>query len=164
MQVDIEERLKGWGRWCRVRLGPATCASIEGRYRRRYRADDTTEGWGNWLLCPPAQYQGPVNQLEALEVERTMRHLYRKHSKALKLTYVFLLPSTMVCRRIAIPHILWHSFIYYAKCCVENRLTLKKHSIILAVHSELPNLPRLTRDLEPIGSRCNGVEELSSLA
>jgi hypothetical protein len=162
MQVDVVAELENWGRWVRGGHGGISqCESIEGNYRRRRVPGETDYGWGDYLTePPPADPPPPIDVLQALAVERTMRFLPRPHRIALKLKYVRKLSPDRICGRLAIPYDMWEVFLLHAQLLVKNRLTRENSGNTLAIHADLPHLPRLTRDLEPSGSGCNGKEEV----
>lgn len=114
--TEIERRLTEWARWVTVRHPPGHCRSIEHRYlhpRWRVEQQDST---------PEPSPHAPVDVLAALAVERTMRFLPVKHSKALRLSYVSRLPWADCCRRLAIRLDKWAEFVADARFMVKNRL------------------------------------------
>jgi hypothetical protein len=52
-EQNLSERIANWARYTAERgWRSSTCMSIEGRYRRTSRPDDTKDGWGDWLITP----------------------------------------------------------------------------------------------------------------
>ena len=124
MQDEISCLLTNWARWLHSgRGGGGTCFSIEGRYRRKTRADDTPTGWGDWLSTPPGHVLPPIDELAALRVERTMRHLPVKHRKALTLHFLHRVPERRICQRLGLRYVDWDGFLHDAMNMVENLLT-----------------------------------------
>jgi hypothetical protein len=119
--AEIHERLVEWGRWVRLRPRQGHCFSIEHRYKLR-RLDDTPYGWGSWLSTPPTPPLPAVDALAALEVERTMRHIPKKHRIALKLEYVYRMPWRLICKRLSLPYDCWWVHLSEAQNMVANRL------------------------------------------
>jgi hypothetical protein len=105
--IPIAELLVNWGRWVRVRQHQGHCLSIEHRYRRHARPDDTPSGWNDWLSTPPPQTLPAVDVRAALEVERIMRHIPRRHRLALKLEYAMRMPWKVSCKRLSLPYQCW---------------------------------------------------------
>jgi len=139
-QFDLDYLLTNWARWLRSGRGAsASCFSIEGRYRRKSRADDTPTGWGDWLVTPPGHVPPPIDELAALEVERTMRHLPRRQRKAIVLYWVFRMPERMICRRLALRYVDWTGFLAAATCMIGNLLTRRQFARTFAANSHLPS-------------------------
>ena len=122
---DICERLREWGRWVRVRQHQGHCLSIEHRYRRHARPDDTPTGFEDWSSTPPTQTLPAVDAQAALEVEKVMRWIEPKHRRALKLHYVMRMGDKMICRRLVIRFADFDSFLSDAQQMVMNRLIRK---------------------------------------
>jgi hypothetical protein len=122
-----EAALQNWARWCRSgHGGPGQCLSAEGRYRRVRIPGDTPTGWGDYLVTAPEAYEGPIDILGALEVERVMRFLPAKHKTALQLHYIYRLPPRMICRRLGLGYRKLEAFLIVAALMVQNRLTSAK--------------------------------------
>jgi DNA-directed RNA polymerase specialized sigma24 family protein len=117
----IDELLKNWARWVRVHQRQGRCGSIEHRYKLR-RGDDTPYGWGAWLTTPPQVMLPQLDALAALEVEKTMRRLPRKHRQALKYEYVYRLPWKMSCKRLGLGYDRWGEHLSRAQQMVVNLL------------------------------------------
>lgn len=134
---DVHELLLNWSRWVRLRPHQGHCFSIEHRYKLR-RVDDTVYGWGSWNTTPPSSPLPAVDSLSALEVERVMRFLPRKHRLALKLEYVFRMPWKMACKRLSLPYNLWWEHLSQAQQMVANRLTRRGKGYIRPPQFDLP--------------------------
>jgi hypothetical protein len=165
--TDIVARLEEWGRWARTRPHYQRCYSIEGRYRRKSRADDTPTGWGDWLITPPGRVPLPkVNELAALEVERTMRWIPKLHRRVLRFAYVYKMPADIASERLAIPYDLWGTYLCDAQQMVANRIirltskNLGRRSVSTFGVAEFATSN--VRPLEPVGSGCNEVREVTA--
>ena len=117
----VEAQLVNWGRWVRLRPVQGHCRSIEHRFKFK-RIDDTKDGWGAWETTPPPIPLPAIDLLAALEVERVMRFLPRKHRLALKLEYVYRMPWRLICKRLYMPYQGWWEHLSEAQNMVENLL------------------------------------------
>jgi len=88
---DIVAQLKNWGNWARLRPHYGHCYSIEHKYIH-------PQYW-HWY---PQEPRVEVDQLSALAVERTMRHIPYLHRLALKLLYVYRLPVRTTRRAVCV--------------------------------------------------------------
>jgi len=116
--------------------------SIEGRYRRHARPDDTVYGWGAWQTTPPPQTLPAVDPFAALEVERCMRHLPRKHKLALKLNYVYRMSWKLCCKRLSLAYDMWGEHLSQAQAMVANLLRRHGKRNISVDNSTFRLLPR----------------------
>lgn len=116
----VEAMLQNWARYVRGRKVQGHCASIEHRFNWKKRPDDTPTGWGDWHWSDKNRiaYEAPVDALQAIEVERTMRHLPDGHRKALRLAYVDRMPRKMVCLRLVIAYRDYDRYLDDARCMV----------------------------------------------
>lgn len=132
----MESALQNWSRWIRSREhSHAQCYSIEGRFRRKSRADDTPTGYGDWLTTPPTQIMPPVDIIAAAAVDRIMHRVPKRPRVAIFLHYVHHMPRQIICRRLAIRFNEWTAFMDSARLMVENLLTSgRKRQIIREDH------------------------------
>jgi hypothetical protein len=112
MQAEswIHARLTNWGHWARTRTHYGHCYSIEHQYR-------SPQHWN------PPEPRIVVDVPEAMEVERVMRHIPRRHSVALACHFVWRLPQKACCQRVMLRFDLWDEFLGDAMHMVQNRLT-----------------------------------------
>lgn len=72
----ITTELENWGRWARDRYHRQHCASIEHRYTRKARLDETPTGWGDWEdSAPPPPPQAPIDVLAAIRVQKVLSRM-----------------------------------------------------------------------------------------
>ncbi len=150
----IESALQNWGRWALARGVQGHCASIEYRYRSKLRPDLTPTGWGDWIAYSayiPPPPPPPVDALQALAVERMMRHLPDDHRKALKFAYVFRMPPDLICLRLAIRHEGWGRFLGDSQNMVANLLTRHTKYAIIRLQFDKPVK---TETSAPVGAEC----------
>ena len=107
--MNIDATLRNWGSWARERPIYGHCHSIEHRYR-------SPQCWNEVL--PKVL----IDPLQALETERVMRFLPRKHRLALKFNYVFRAPWRWSCQRLVLRYDLWGEHLSDAQNMVANRL------------------------------------------
>lgn len=124
--MSIDDDLRNWARWVRGRTARGHCASIEHRYHNKLRPDMTPTGWGDWIPAVPPPVLPPIDALQALEVERTMRHLPDGHRRALVLYYVARLPYKGCCRALHLGYDRWPKFLADAQCMVANLLLQRR--------------------------------------
>lgn len=153
--------LRNWGRWVRDREIQGHCASIEHRYRPRWRPDSAPTGWGDWLTTPVHGLLPSVDPLLALAVERTMRHVPTDHRRALKLHYVLRMPWRLSCKRLHLAYDCWEQFLCDAQYMVANLLKQSTQKPLTNIHFgrisvSTIRIPVQTETLEPVGSEGNG--------
>ena len=157
MRIEtVHAALENWGRWVRVRQAQGHCASIEYRYRSKLRPDETPTGWGDWREAPPVPPLPPVDTLQALEIERCMRHLPDGHRKALKLAYVYRMPSKLICLRLALNKLDYDRFMGDARAMVA---AVFKRRCTVTVEYDIRTqirLPAFAETTEPLGFGCIG--------
>jgi hypothetical protein len=122
---DIELRLEEWGRWVVERRSPGQCGSLEKRFRRRSREDDTPTGHVDWGLNPVRTPPPPMDPFRALEVERVMRHIPELHRKVLTLVYVFRFSRQIAVGRCGVPTKDGDDFFSDAQRMVVNAMRLR---------------------------------------
>ena len=110
--MTIDDALQNWARWARDRAIQGHCASIEYRFRFRTTPDV------DWREAPPVVPLPPIDALEALEVERVMRHLPEGHRRALVLFYVVRIPYKGCCRLLHLGYDMWGKYLSDAQCMV----------------------------------------------
>ena len=133
--TDIHFLLQNWGRWVRLRPVQGHCRSIEHRFKFK-RIDDTKDGWGAWETTPPPIPLPAVDVLAALEVEKVMRWLPKKHRLALKLEYVYRMPWKLACKRLSMPYQGWWKHLSEAQGMVAALLRRRGKGVIR--HPQLP--------------------------
>ena len=151
--TDMDAIVQNWGRWARTRIPEGHCASIEHRFKNRLRPDMTPTGWGDWIPVVPAPILPPVDALQALEVERTMRHLPDDHRTALKLAYVYRMPRKMICLRLGIAFADFDRYTGDARAMVAALLHRQEKRCKVPIQF---NFPAHAEILEPLGSGCIG--------
>ena len=147
--MDIHSLLQNWARWVRLRPVQGHCRSIEHRFKFK-RIDDTKDGWGAWETTPPPIPLPAVDVLAALEVEKVMRFLPRKHRLALRFEYVDRMPWKLACKRLSIGYDRWLRHLGRAQAMVEN-LTRARKTRILPAQLDIPAQPRPLRPLGATG-------------
>ncbi|MCR4297560.1 MAG: hypothetical protein NUV75_02220 [Gallionella sp.] len=130
-EAAIHSMLENWARWARGRAVQGHCASIEYRYRSKLRPDMTPTGWGDWIPVVPLPILPPIDALQALEVERCMRHLPDGHRMALRLVYVDRMPRKMACLYLVIAFRDYERYLGDARCMIANLLQRAKEKRII---------------------------------
>ena len=147
--MDIDALLTNWGRWARMRMRQGHCASIEWRYRMRWRPDNAPTGWGDWSGVPAAPPLPPLDAIAALAVERVMRDVPSEHREALALHYVYRTDARFACRALAVRYADWERFLDDARSMCANRLRRQDKRRIVRENS---SPPVATEILAPIGA------------
>lgn len=106
----IHDRLVNWGKWARNKPQYGHCLSIEHRYR-------SPQCW--W----PEEPRNEIDLLDALRVERVMRHLPDMHRAALRYKYVIGIGEQGICNRLRVKPYLWGFILSHAQLMVRNLLT-----------------------------------------
>lgn len=111
-QHQIHERLMNWARWVNVRPHYATSPMFK---IMGYRSNSR-----QWHAPEP---RPTIDLLDALAVEKTMRHLPEKHRSALQWHYLypFILPWR-VCRHLGLSQDGLGALVMAARTMVDNRL------------------------------------------
>jgi hypothetical protein len=115
--VEIDRRLKNWGRWCRSRPHYAHVFSIEGRYRAPRGAELEWE-----TATPPPSPLGRPDDPDGLALELVIRLMPRKHRMALKFLYVFEAKVDWCRRRLGLSNPKWERHIDRSRQMVINLL------------------------------------------
>lgn len=90
LQSAFEDVMKNWGRWARDRYHFSHCASIEHKYVRKSRPDETKTGWGDWETSPPAEPPQPaIDALQAIVVQKLIGTLGHQFAWALTFEYCY---------------------------------------------------------------------------
>lgn len=87
--ADIKSVLENWARWARDRYHKQHCASIEHRYARKTRPDETLTGWGDWETSSPEAIAPPLDILQAVEVQKVIGRLGFQYAWALTFGYCY---------------------------------------------------------------------------
>jgi len=122
---EIHAFLTAWGSWCRWSPAPAHCASIEHRYK-------SPQCW-----YPPEPRPPPVDEAQALLIERQMRIVQRVPRKLLKFRYVYRAEPIWIARRLRFHALEFDQRLYTARQIV---LNLTRHSLAPMVHGRFHNL------------------------
>lgn len=150
-RASIDEALRNWARWVRVRPAQGRCASIEHRYRLRFRPDNAPTGWGDWSPSVPAQRPPePIDSIAALAVERCMRAIPEQHRDAIILAYVYQCSAGYAARLLNIRYEDLDRFLDDACAMLKNILQFNKKVCMLSANS---SHQRYAEILEPFGSR-----------
>jgi len=131
----IDEILRNWARWVRVRQRQGRCGSIEHRYKLR-RIDDTPYGWDEWLTTAPTVPLPPMDSNAALAVEKVMRYLPEDYRLALRLAYVERFSWRDCCKHLSLAYNLWWSHLSDSQHAVLNLLTRHQAKGTLAAQFE----------------------------
>ncbi|GAB3416725.1 hypothetical protein NX774_12135 [Massilia agilis] len=121
-QKDIESRLQNWSRWCQVRTRPSDANSITGFICDRMRKAALGNVWSGH------EVSDPVDEVDAVLLERTVVKLIPKQFLLLKMYYVTRLPADITCRRLRIrvrPSLHFDQAMTEAKAAIEKLLTLE---------------------------------------
>lgn len=135
MQAEswIHGELTNWANWARTRPHYGHCYSIEHLYR-------SPQHWN------PPEPRIVVDVPRALDVERAMRHIPKRHRLALGCHFVWRMSQKACCQRVILRFDLWDEFLGKAMHAVENRLTMR-----IRTHN-LSEIPRKTLKFEAIGA------------
>lgn len=84
--MDLDDRLRNWGRWARSGIKLKACGSAEGRYR---------SNWRQWIALADISHPEPCDIFDAEAVEAAwVRMADHRQKKLLKLKYVWRLKDS----------------------------------------------------------------------
>lgn len=112
MQADswINGELTNWANWARTRPHYSHCYSVEHLYR-------SPQHWN------PPEPRIVIDVPRALEVERTMRHIPKRHRTALVCHFVYRLPARRCCQIVIMRFDRWGEHLRASIAMIRTRLT-----------------------------------------
>lgn len=117
--MDLEARLRNWGRWARGGIKLQTCGSAEKFFR---------SNWRQWCSLQDIPYSAPMDVMDAELIEKVMRYLSVKERKAAKLRYVYRMDDYMAARRVGVKA--HHVESFWAKLHYHIKNILDKQSVL----------------------------------
>ena len=112
--MDVEQRLRNWGRWSRTGTSVGNGSSPIYRLMRENDPGSATE----------PVVRGVCDELDAIKVDKaiTRAHMYPYEREMLKLRYIYLYEKTGICRKEAIRFRDFSRLLEEAKAKVQHEL------------------------------------------
>lgn len=106
-QLDIHDRLLNWARW----VTPRTSSTVSPMFRQ-YRSHA-------WQWHTP-DHRPTCDTLDALTIEKSMRHLYVKHRQSLLWAYIYRCTPAIAVRELGVTYMGLAQMLREARFSVRN--------------------------------------------